>query len=92
VCTTTVAAVLRTETDNRLDDGYEGASVLRTYQLLWGILKLSRVRILATALLTARVSTRGEQIAFCRQLDEKIRGVFLNIRSSGSSLRILYRT
>lgn len=53
---TTVFALFKKEKDNRVEDGYVKISVLRSYKLLWDILKMPRIRILAAILLSARVN------------------------------------
>lgn len=42
--------------DNRSEDGYVNINVFQNYKLLWDILNLPRIRVLAVALMTTRVS------------------------------------
>jgi len=53
---TTMIAIFKTEKDNTQEDGYVKLNISKTYSLLWDIIKLPSIRILAVALLTARVS------------------------------------
>uniref|UniRef100_A0A2S2P6J7 Acetyl-coenzyme A transporter 1 n=1 Tax=Schizaphis graminum TaxID=13262 RepID=A0A2S2P6J7_SCHGA len=52
---TTMIAIFKTEKDNTQEDGYVRLNISKTYSLLWDIIKLPSIRILATALLTARI-------------------------------------
>jgi len=49
-------AIFKKEKDNTLEDGYVRLNISKTYSLLWDIMKLPSIRILAIALLTARVN------------------------------------
>jgi len=49
-------AIFKTEKDNTQEDGYVKLNISKTYSLLWDIIKLPSIRILAMALLTARVN------------------------------------
>lgn len=49
-------AIFKKEKDNTLEDGYVKLNISKTYSLLWDIMKLPSIRILAIALLTARVN------------------------------------
>lgn len=53
---TTMIAIFKTEKDSTQEDGYVKLNISKTYSLLWDIIKLPSIRILATALLTARVN------------------------------------
>jgi len=53
---TTMIAIFKKEKDNTLEDGYVKLNISKTYSLLWDIMKLPSIRILAIALLTARVN------------------------------------
>jgi len=48
-------ALFKTEKDNRLEDDHIKLNIFQNYSLLWDILKLPSIRILAIALLTAKV-------------------------------------
>ncbi|CAI6365998.1 unnamed protein product [Macrosiphum euphorbiae] len=52
---TTMIAIFKKEKDNTLEDGYVKLNISKTYSLLWDIMKLPSIRILAIALLTARI-------------------------------------
>ncbi|CAH1724646.1 unnamed protein product [Aphis gossypii] len=52
---TTMIAIFKTEKDNTQEDGYVKLNISKTYSLLWDIIKLPSIRILAMALLTARI-------------------------------------
>lgn len=49
-------ALFKKEKDNTQEDGYVKLNISKTYSLLWDIMKLPSIRILAIALLTARVN------------------------------------
>lgn len=57
-------AIFKKEKDNTLEDGYVKLNISKTYSLLWDIMKLPSIRILAIALLTARVSNKYSQSKF----------------------------
>lgn len=52
---TILIAFFKKEKDNRLDDDHVKLNIVQNYSLLWDILKLPSIRILAIALLTAKV-------------------------------------
>lgn len=52
---TILIAILKKEKDSRLEDEHVELNIFQNYTLLWGILKLPSVKILAIALLTAKV-------------------------------------
>jgi PAT family acetyl-CoA transporter-like MFS transporter 1 len=53
---TLLIGVFKKEKNVKLEENYVKLNVVQNYKLLWKILKLSRVRILAVALITMRVN------------------------------------
>jgi MFS transporter, PAT family, solute carrier family 33 (acetyl-CoA transportor), member 1 len=53
---TSIVGIFKKEKDSRLEEGHVNINVFQNYKLLWDILKLPRIRILAVALMTTRVS------------------------------------
>jgi len=53
---TTLIAIFKKENDCRLEFDHVKLNVAQNYTLLWDILKLPSIRILAIALLTAKVN------------------------------------
>ncbi|VVC28209.1 Hypothetical protein CINCED_3A024306 [Cinara cedri] len=52
---TILIAILKKEKDNRLEDDHVKLNIVQNYSLLWDILKLPSIRIIAVALLTAKI-------------------------------------
>lgn len=53
---TVLVGLFKKEKDNRLEDGYMKISVFQNYKMLWNIFKLPNIRMLALALITAKVN------------------------------------
>jgi len=53
---TTFIVIFKREMDYRLEEGHVKINVIKSYKLLWKILKLPNIRVLAIALLTMKVN------------------------------------